>query len=47
VATRSLVAELTAHHNWITVLVSHHRDDIEALAKREYTIEEGRLVLMR
>ena len=47
IATRSLVAELTVHHNWITLLVSHHRDDIEALAKREYAIESGQLALLR
>jgi thiamine transport system ATP-binding protein len=47
VATRSLVAELTARHSWITLLVSHHRDDIEVLAKREYVIESGRLALAR
>jgi thiamine transport system ATP-binding protein len=44
VTTRSLVGELTARHNWITVLVSHHADDVAALAKRSYRIESGRLL---
>jgi thiamine transport system ATP-binding protein len=44
VATRRLVAELTARHRWITVLVSHHADDIAALARRTYRIESGELV---
>lgn len=42
--TRSLVGELTAHHNWTTVLVSHHAEDIAALAARVYSIEDGRLL---
>ena len=37
--TRALVAELTARHNWITVLVSHHTDDVAALAAQSYRIE--------
>lgn len=45
IATRTLVGELTARHNWITLLVSHHLDDIAALAKRSYRIEGGRLLL--
>ncbi len=44
VSTRALVADLTTRHNWITILVSHHKDDIAALAKRVYRIEDRRLV---
>jgi thiamine transport system ATP-binding protein len=44
ISTRTLVGELTARHNWITILVSHHKDDIEALARRVYSIEDRRLV---
>lgn len=35
---RALVRDLTERHGWITVLVSHHRDDVEALANRRYAI---------
>lgn len=42
-AVRTLVGELTQRHRWTTILVSHHVDDIEALAKRRYRIEAGRL----
>jgi thiamine transport system ATP-binding protein len=45
-ATRALVKSLTAAHHWTTVLVSHHKDDIAALAARRYEIQEGRLVLL-
>jgi thiamine transport system ATP-binding protein len=45
VATRGLVGELTARHNWTTLLVSHHADDIAALAKRSYRIDGGTLLL--
>lgn len=41
--TRDLVAALTVRHNWHTVLVSHHADDITALASRHYRIADGRL----
>lgn len=41
--TRDLVKELTRRHNWHTLLVSHHADDIAALANRHYRIAEGRL----
>lgn len=44
-ATRALVKSLTQAHNWITVLVSHHKDDIAALAARRYQIVEGKLLL--
>ena len=41
--TRELVGELTRRHGWHTILVSHHADDIAALANRHYRIVEGRL----
>jgi thiamine transport system ATP-binding protein len=41
--TRDLVGELTRRHGWHTVLVSHHADDIAALASRHYRIVEGKL----
>jgi thiamine transport system ATP-binding protein len=44
VSTRGLVAQLTRRHDWITILVSHHADDVAALAARGYRIEGGRLV---
>jgi thiamine transport system ATP-binding protein len=44
IVTRALVGELTARHDWITVLVTHHADDIAALSKRSYRIVEGRLL---
>ena len=44
-ATRNLVGTLTARHNWTTLLVSHHAEDIAALARRTYRIEAGRLLL--
>jgi thiamine transport system ATP-binding protein len=43
VAVRDLVRELTVRHGWHTILVSHHADDVEALAKRKYLLAEGRL----
>ncbi|HEY4201841.1 MAG TPA: ATP-binding cassette domain-containing protein [Devosiaceae bacterium] len=42
--TRNLVRTLTEAHGWHTILVSHHADDIAALARRRYHIESGRLV---
>jgi len=44
VDVRALVATLTAEQGWTTVLVSHHADDVEALASRRYRVEAGRLV---
>lgn len=44
-ATRDLVKTLTERQNWTTILVSHHVDDIAALATRTYRIAEGRLLL--
>jgi thiamine transport system ATP-binding protein len=41
--TRALVGELTKRHNWHTVLVSHHADDIAALATVHYRIVDGKL----
>ncbi|MHB1101443.1 MAG: ATP-binding cassette domain-containing protein [Devosia sp.] len=43
-AIRALVKSLTVAHNWITVLVSHHKDDIAALAARRYKISDGKLL---
>jgi thiamine transport system ATP-binding protein len=42
-SARGLVRALTEKHRWITVLVSHHLDDIAALAARRYRLEVGRL----
>ena len=41
---RVLVGDLTQRHGWATVLVSHHGDDVEALARRRFRIEGGRLL---
>ena len=41
---RDLVRGLTERHRWITILVSHHVDDIEALATRRYHLEDGHLI---
>jgi thiamine transport system ATP-binding protein len=41
---RQLVRGLTERHGWITILVSHHADDVEALATRRYRLEDGRLI---
>lgn len=40
---RSLVKSLTERHHWITLLVSHHVDDVEALATRRYQLRDGML----
>lgn len=40
---RTLVGELTRSEGWHTILVSHHEDDIAALATRRYRLTEGRL----
>lgn len=42
--TRTLVKSLTERHGWITLLVSHHVDDIEALAAKRYQLADGKLV---
>lgn len=44
IATRTLVRNLTQRHRWHTILVSHHADDVAALATVKYRIEDGRLV---
>jgi thiamine transport system ATP-binding protein len=44
-AVRDLVAQLTRQQGWITLLVSHHVEDIAAVATRNYRIAEGRLLL--
>ena len=43
-SARDLVRELTRRNNWSTVLVTHHSDDIAALASRVYRLENGVLV---
>lgn len=43
--TRDLVGDLTVTHDWTTLLVSHHADDVASLAHRVYWIEDGRLLL--
>jgi thiamine transport system ATP-binding protein len=40
---RTLVRSLTEKHRWITLLVSHHVDDVEALAARRYQLRDGML----
>lgn len=40
---RVLVGDLTRQHGWHTILVSHHADDIAALASRHYRIVERTL----
>ena len=42
-AIRTLVGELTRSEGWHTILVSHHEDDIAALATSRYRLEKGRL----
>lgn len=44
-ATRDLVRSLTQRQKWVTILVSHHADDVEALATRRYRIADGSLLL--
>lgn len=44
-STRSLVQSLTRKQEWATVLVTHHADDIAAIADRVYRLEGGRLTL--
>lgn len=43
VVVRELVGKLTAERKWVTMLVTHHKDDIEALAQRHYRLGDGRL----
>ena len=42
-SVRDLVRVLTIRHRWHTILVSHHADDVEALAQRRYLLADGRL----
>lgn len=41
---RELVARLTRDKGWHTILVSHHADDIAAIASRRYVIADGHLI---
>jgi thiamine transport system ATP-binding protein len=43
--TRALVQSLTRKQKWATVLVTHHADDIAAIADRVYRLEGGGLAL--
>jgi len=40
---RKLVKALTEHHDWITLLVSHHADDVQQLAAKRYQLHDGKL----
>lgn len=42
-ATRDLVLRLTRKEKWATVLVTHHADDIAAIANRVYRLDGGTL----
>ena len=44
VVIRDLVRSLTQRHGWHTILVSHHADDVAALASRKYVLRDGVLV---
>lgn len=44
ITIRDLVLTLTRRHNWHTILVSHHADDVAALASRRYRLAKGRLL---
>lgn len=41
--TRMLVQSLTRKQKWATVLVTHHAEDVGAIADRVYRLETGRL----
>jgi thiamine transport system ATP-binding protein len=43
VTVRTLVGQLTERHGWHTILVSHHSDDVSALAAKHYRLDAGRL----
>jgi thiamine transport system ATP-binding protein len=43
---RDLVLRLTRERNWVTLLVSHHQDDIATLATRRYALADGELRLV-
>ena len=40
---REMVGELTRQQSWHTLLVSHHADDVAALATRHYRLSNGSL----
>ena len=40
---RTLVKALTERHHWHTILVSHHADDVAAIATRRYQLADYRL----
>jgi thiamine transport system ATP-binding protein len=42
-ATRALVKSLTQKQKWATVLVTHHADDISAIADRVYVLADNQL----
>jgi thiamine transport system ATP-binding protein len=42
--TRNLVQSLTRKQKWVTVLVTHHADDIAAIADKTYRLENGVLL---
>jgi len=42
--TRNLVQSLTRKQKWATVLVTHHADDIAAIADKTYRLENGVLL---
>ena len=44
IAVRDLVRTLTVDHAWHTILVSHHADDVAALAARRYVLRDRNLV---
>ena len=44
IAVRDLVRMLTVDHAWHTILVSHHADDVAALAARRYVLRDGNLL---
>jgi thiamine transport system ATP-binding protein len=43
---RALVKTLTVRHQWHTILVSHHADDVETLANRRYHLADNRLTIV-
>ena len=46
VTIRDLVQSLTPRHGWHTILVSHHTDDVDALATRRYRLADRHLQLV-
>lgn len=43
-SARELVGALTRRQGWHTLLVSHHEEDVVALASRRYRLDDGRLL---